>query len=46
MALAYLGGVLGLCGLALTGLGLFAPEATHDAMHWLEHLFAAGAAHH
>jgi hypothetical protein len=46
IALAYLGGALGLCGLALTVLGLFAPEATHDAMHWLEQLFAAGNAHH
>jgi hypothetical protein len=43
--LAYAAGALGLLGVGFTALGLFAPEATHDAMHWLEHLFAAGGTH-
>jgi Domain of unknown function (DUF4337) len=46
IALAYGAGLLGLFGLGFTMLGLFAPEAMHDAMHWLEHVFAAGNAHH
>jgi hypothetical protein len=45
LALAYAAGALGILGVAFTALGLFAPEATHDAMHWLEHLFAAGGTH-
>jgi hypothetical protein len=45
MALAYAAGALGIFGLAFTGLGMFRPEAMHDAMHWLEHLTAAGGTH-
>jgi hypothetical protein len=46
LALAYAAGALGIFGLIFTGLGLFAPEAMHEATHWLEHLFAASNAHH
>jgi hypothetical protein len=45
IALAYAAGGLGLLGIVFTGLGLFAPEAVHDATHWIEHLFAASGAH-
>jgi hypothetical protein len=45
MALAYGGIGLLLVGLVFTGLGLFAPHVTHDAVHWVSHLFAATAAH-
>jgi len=45
IALAYAAGALGVFGIAFTGLGLFAPEAMHDAMHWLEHFFVASGAH-
>ena len=45
VALAYAAGALGLIGIGFMALGLFAPEATHDAMHWVEHLFAAGGSH-
>jgi hypothetical protein len=45
LALAYAAGALGILGVAFTGLGLLAPEAMHDAMHWIEHLFAASGAH-
>ena len=45
IALVYGAGALGILGLAFTGLGLFAPEATHGATHWLEHLFTASGAH-
>jgi hypothetical protein len=38
IALAYAAGALGVVGVAFTALGLSAPNATHDAMHWLEHL--------
>ena len=43
VALAYAAGGLGLLGIAFTALGLFAPEATHEAMHWFEQLSAGGA---
>lgn len=46
MLLTGLSGVAGFIGLIFTGLGLFAPEAMHDIMHWIEHLFAGSAAHH
>jgi hypothetical protein len=45
MALAYGGIGLLLVGLVFTGLGLFAPHVTHDAVHWVSHLFASTAAH-
>jgi hypothetical protein len=45
IALAYLAGALGIFGIAFTCLGLFAPEAMHDAMHWIEHFFVASGAH-
>ena len=34
-----------LIGLIFTGMGLFAPHAWHDFVHWAEHLFTAGGAH-
>jgi hypothetical protein len=37
---------LGVVGLLFTGLGLFAPEAMHDALHGLQHLFEAGGGGH
>ncbi|HEY1364877.1 MAG TPA: DUF4337 domain-containing protein [Xanthobacteraceae bacterium] len=43
MALAYTAGGLGALGIAFMALGLFAPEATHEAMHWVEQLSAGGA---
>jgi uncharacterized protein DUF4337 len=45
VALVWGAGALGLVGLGLTCLGLFKPEATHDLMHWLEHLFTATGTH-
>jgi hypothetical protein len=45
VALSYLAGLLGLFGIGFTGLGLFAPEAMHDAMHWVEHLLHASGTH-
>jgi Domain of unknown function (DUF4337) len=45
MALAYVAGVLGIFGVAFTGLGLLAPEAMHEGMHWIEHLFMASGTH-
>ena len=45
LALAYAAGALGIFGIAFTGLGVFAPNVMHDAMHWLEHLFTASGAH-
>jgi hypothetical protein len=45
IGLAY--GAAGLCviGLIFTGVGMFAPNVLHNAMHWLEHLFHADGAH-
>src|SRR5262249_4070065 len=45
LALAYGAGALGIVGVAFSALGLFAPNALHDAMHWFEHLLSAGGAH-
>ncbi len=45
IALAYAAGALGIVGIGFTALGLFAPHATHDAMHWFEHLLSASGAH-
>jgi hypothetical protein len=45
MALAY--GAIGLLavGIAFNGMALFAPHLPHDALHWVQHLFAATGAH-
>jgi hypothetical protein len=45
IALAYIAGLLGAFGIGFTALGLFAPEAMHDAMHWAEHLLHASGTH-
>jgi len=45
MPLAYGGIGLLVVGLVFTGLGLFAPHVTHDAMHWVSHLFTAPGGH-
>jgi len=45
VALAYGSAGLGILGLALTGMGLFAPEMPHDILHWFQHLFAASGTH-
>ena len=31
--------------LLFTGMGLLRPEAPHEVMHWIEHLFAASGTH-
>jgi Domain of unknown function (DUF4337) len=36
---------LGVIGLMFTAMGLFAPHAPHDLMHWVEHLFKASGTH-
>src|ERR1700704_3998355 len=36
---------LGVIGLMFTGMGLLAPHAPHDLMHWVEHLFKASGTH-
>jgi hypothetical protein len=45
IALAYAAVALGIFGVVFTGIGIFAPEAMHDAMHWLEHLSHASGTH-
>jgi len=45
LALAYAGAVLGAIGLVFTGLGIFAPDLPHEAMHWISHFFQATSAH-
>jgi Domain of unknown function (DUF4337) len=45
IALVYGAIGLGLIGLMFTGMGLFAPNAPHDLMHWVEHLFQASGTH-
>ena len=45
VALAYGSVGLGILGLALTGMGLAAPEMPHDILHWFQHLFAASGTH-
>jgi uncharacterized membrane protein YeiB len=45
MVLAYAAAGVGVIGLIFTALGLFAPNAPHDALHWVEHLFSAGGVH-
>jgi hypothetical protein len=45
IGLAYSAAGLGLIGLIFTAMGLFAPNAPHDAIHWFEHFFQAAGAH-
>ena len=45
IALAYGAGALGVVGLLFTGLGLFAPDVPHDALHWFSHLFQGARTH-
>jgi hypothetical protein len=45
IALVYGAAGLGVIGLIFTGLGLFAPDVTHDILHWFQHLFAASGTH-
>jgi uncharacterized protein DUF4337 len=45
IALVYGAIGLGLIGLMFTGMGLFAPHAPHDLIHWVEHLFKASGTH-
>jgi Domain of unknown function (DUF4337) len=44
-ALVYGAMGLGIIGLALSGMGLFAPNMPHDITHWVEHLFKASGTH-
>jgi hypothetical protein len=45
MALAYGAIGLGIVGLGFMALGMFAPHVPHEVLHWVQHLFASGAAH-
>jgi hypothetical protein len=45
MILAYAAAGVGVIGLIFTGMGLFTPNAPHDAWHWVERLFTAGGVH-
>jgi hypothetical protein len=45
IGLAYGSIGLGVAGLLFMGLGLFAPEAMHDATHWFQHMFESGGGH-
>jgi hypothetical protein len=45
VALVYGSIGLGILGLALTGMGLLAPEMPHDILHWFQQLFAASGTH-
>jgi hypothetical protein len=42
MALAYGAAGIGVIGIMFTTLGLLAPDALHDAVHWFSHFFQAG----
>lgn len=46
LVLAYTAIGIGVLGVLLMGMGLFAPELLHDVLHWFQTLFAAGGAHH
>ena len=46
MALAYGAIGLGIVGLGFMALGMFAPHVPHEVLHWVQHLFASGAAKH
>jgi len=46
MALAYGAIGLGFVGLGFMALGMFAPHVPHEVLHWVQHLFASGAAKH
>jgi hypothetical protein len=43
--LVYAAAGVGVIGLIFTSLGLFAPNAPHDALHWVQSLFSAGGVH-
>ena len=45
VALVYGAIGLGVIGLMFTAMGLLAPHAPHDLMHWVEHLFKASGTH-
>jgi len=45
MILVYAAAGVGLIGIVFTALGLFAPNAPHDAWHWVEQLFRGGGVH-
>jgi hypothetical protein len=45
IGLAYCAAGLGVVGLIFTGLGLFAPDVPHDALHWVTHLFQGAGTH-
>ncbi|MGB9365114.1 MAG: DUF4337 domain-containing protein [Xanthobacteraceae bacterium] len=45
VALAYGAVCVGLAGVVLMSLGLFAPELLHNVLHWFEALFAGGGHH-
>ncbi len=45
IVLVYAAAGVGAIGLVFAALGLFAPNAPHDAWHWVEHLFAASGVH-
>jgi hypothetical protein len=45
IALAYGAIALLVIGVGFNALALFAPHVPHDTLHWVQHFFAAGAAH-
>jgi hypothetical protein len=45
LTLAYAAAGVGVIGLIFTSLGLFAPNAPHDLLHWVQHLFSSGGTH-
>ena len=42
MVMVYAAAGVGVIGLLFTALGLFAPNAPHDVLHWVQHLFSSG----
>jgi metal-dependent amidase/aminoacylase/carboxypeptidase family protein len=45
LGLAYAAAGIGVVGLIFTSLGLFAPNAPHDLLHWVQQLFSSGGTH-
>jgi len=45
MVMVYAAAGVGVIGLLFTALGLFAPNAPHDVLHWVQHLFSSGGGH-